>query len=580
MHFIDIYFDFIFLGDTSGFSLMPELFLFLSILFLFCFFIIQSETFKFNYVFTLNIGFKSSIFCIFLLVILFLNLLSVFWPSEEALFEPFSYVFKVEDFAIFLKLLLLLGTFFCLLISIKFSFYEKFVNYEYVILVLLSILGMCLFISNDDLISFYLSLELQSLCLYILASIKKNSNFSVEAGLKYFILGAISSGFLLLGFCFIYGISGLTSFSDLEAFNSYAFDSQLCDFKFGLILSLILISSGLFFKLGLFPFHLWLPDVYEGVSTKVTAFFSIVPKIAIFAVLFKLYFFLFFDFFSYWQVWLVFFAFFSIVIGSIGGLYQLRIKRLMAYSAISHVGFISLSLSIFTFDSLVSFLFYLVAYVILSITFFVAFINLRKITDFSKIKKVTDIRNFFQINPIFSLLFAFTFFSFAGIPPLLGFFSKLLVFFSLVSSSFYLIGLFSVLLSGISSFFYIRIIKNIFLHVENFWIFFIVPVFFESYIFIFFVFFNIFFFLYPEWVLFVITENLKGLFSSIFCLKLQGPLFYTSFDFFSMLTPFELGTFDDPVSEPEVTAQKFRDRMQQWALFGSVADLNRLLSVW
>ena len=390
----------------------------------------------------------------------------------------------------------------CILLSLDYMKKEKFFFYEFFIILKLSILGMCLLVSAFDFISFYLSLELQSLSFYILASFKRNSNFSTEAGLKYFILGSLASCLILFGVSIIYGFTGITCFDDFIVLNNlikdpfyfFIFDKELNGFFIGLLLVFI----GLLFKLGAGPFHFWVPDVYEGVPLIVTTFFAIVPKIVITSFILIFFCSYFYSFEIFWHQWFIFTSIFSFFIGSLGAIYQVKIKRLLAYSAIGHVGFLSLGLSLNTVEGFQGIILYLMIYVSLSVITFSLFLSLRRFNNNLKFKNILDLKNLFKINPLFSFFFCLTFFSIAGIPPLMGFFSKFYIFLASLKEGFFFITLFSLFLSVVSSFYYIRLIKLVFFEKTNSWTFLKPLNKINSFLIVFLSFFNLFFFVYPE----------------------------------------------------------------------------------
>lgn len=440
---------------------------------------------------------KSTLFGIYLTIFFLINFFFILFNSYNT-FDIFSSIFLFEqnNYILILKLILTLSILFCFFMSISYFKNEKIEIYEFSILLLLSFLGIFFLLSSNDLLSFYLSIELQSLSFYILASLKKETSLSTEAGLTYFILGAISSGFLLLGFSFIFGFTGLTNFKDLNTFgvlkeisfyelenfeNVELFSNNSTLIKnnnFLLILGIFFSLIAIFFKLGIFPFHFWIPNVYEGVPSIVTAIFSIMPKLAIFVILIKFYseYFINFliseilikipnDFLSfdiYYLNILLILSIFSIIFGSLGGLFQTKIKRLFAYSAISHVGFLGVAISINTFNGYVAFFFYLIIYLLLNFNFFFIYLNLRNFNNFMKLKKISDLKNLTKFNSILGIFFALNLFSMGGIPPLAGFFSKFLIFSSLLNESFFFVGGFIILLSVLSCFYYLRLIKIIY----------------------------------------------------------------------------------------------------------------------
>ena len=358
------------------------------------------------------------------------------------------------------------------------------------------LLGMMTIISSNSLLTFYLGIELQSLCFYILVAFKPFNNYSTEASLKYFILGAFSSGLLLFGCSLIYGFTGTINFYDLEQlFYLSGIPNSIYS---GTLLGIIFFVIGLLFKLAAAPFHVWAPDVYEGAPTIVTAVFAIVPKISIILLLTRLVSgFLSEDLLNLNQI-IIYSGLLSLVVGTFGALYQVKLKRLLAYSAIGHMGFILLAFADFDVDSLFSILFYLTVYVFLSISLFSILLSIRNVSSGLKIKKINELVLLFKSNSFLAISFSIVLFSIAGIPPLLGFYSKFYVFVSLLKSNLYLIALFSSLVSVIGSLYYIRLIKLMFFKVFDYNIFYFNISKLNAYLLSFTMLLNIYFFLYPS----------------------------------------------------------------------------------
>lgn len=318
---------------------------------------------------------------------------------------------------------------------------------------LFSTCSMLFLISSYDLIAMYLAIELQGLSFYILASSKRNSEFSTEAGLKYFILGAFSSGILLFGCSLIYGFTGLTSFSGLAKFFVGLSLANSNEF----LLGILFLATGFLFKLTAVPFHMWVPDVYEGSPTAVTSYFAIVPKIAVLGIFLKLFLFVFFELFFSWQQILIFCSMASMIVGSIAAVYQKKIKRLLAFSSIGHMGYILIGICCGTLEGIASTLLYTIIYVIMTINIFAVILTLK--SNNFRIKYIEDFAILSKSNPLLALSVALVLFSMAGIPPLAGFCSKFLVFFVALESSLYSLAFVGILTSVISCFYYIRLIK-------------------------------------------------------------------------------------------------------------------------
>jgi NADH-quinone oxidoreductase subunit N len=314
----------------------------------------------------------------------------------------------------------------------------------------------------------YISLELQSLSFYILASLRKNSAISNEAGLKSFVLGAFSSGLLLLGISFIYGAVGTTNFEELGklfiGFDFLSFSKDIFNINNRIIIGIILIFIGILFKLSGAPFHMWVSDVYEGSPFFITVLFSIVPKIVIFGVACRIFYFALYEGFFYWQSLGLFCGILSIVIGTLKALQQKKIKRFLAYSSIGHVGFLLLGFSTGTILGLQSLLFYLIIYtfMMLNIWAIAIVLEIKKSNKYVQIKYINDLQGLAKPNVLLAYSLGINMFSMAGVPPLAGFFSKFYVLFSAFESSFNILVILAILLSIVSAFYYMRFIKIIF----------------------------------------------------------------------------------------------------------------------
>lgn len=357
----------------------------------------------------------------------------------------------VDTFSIYIKFIVLFSTLLIFLISINLYPQYKISDYEFSLLLLLSLLGIFLIISARDLIVMYLAIETLSLSLYVLAAVVRSSTYSSEAGLKYFVLGALSSGILLFGCALIYFSTGLTNFDGLAHLIFLGhYDNAL------LIGSIFLIIS-LLFKLAAAPFHMWAPDVYEGSPTVVTIFFAVVPKIAILYLLYKILYGPFVAiFFPHIQFLLIISGVLSIFIGTFAAIYQNRIVRLMAFSAIAHIGFILLGFSTGSFTSFYSSFIYIIIYIFMTINSFTFILS---VYPANQHKYFADLLAFAKYQPILAITFTFTLLSIAGIPPLAGFFSKFYILLSLIDHHFFIIAIIIVLLSVISAYYYIRIIQ-------------------------------------------------------------------------------------------------------------------------
>ena len=393
----------------------------------------------------------------------------------------FNNTYTHSDFYGYIKISVVLATIALLFLLLGYIKTNKFYFYEYVILILLALLGIIGIISANDLITMYLAIEMQSLALYVLAASKKNSEYSSEAGLKYFILGAISSGFLLFGSSLIYGFTGTTNFEVLTKlfcgfpvnFAEIISPSILLVNK-GIIFGIIFIISGLLFKLAAAPFHMWSPDVYEGSPTIVTTFFVITPKIAIFTLLIKLLIIVFYDFIEIWQQIIVFSAICSLLIGAFTALPQKRLKRLLAYSSITHVGFMLIGLSTGTIEGIQALLIYVIGYMVMGVNIWSILLCFEINKSYesqnqsinsssnNRLNYLTDLSMLHVSNPLLAFTFTIALFSLAGVPPLFGFFSKLFVLSAAVEVNMYSLALIGLLTSVLATFYYIKLIKIIY----------------------------------------------------------------------------------------------------------------------
>lgn len=344
-------------------------------------------------------------------------------------------------------------TIICSLIILALSL-EKESKLEVPLLILLSTLGLLLIVNSRDLIVFYLAFEMIGLSSYILATIKRTGELSTEAGIKYFLLGAVNSGLLLLGSSIIYATTGTLEFTKI------AYDIWYTTNTIGVSIGGVLIIITLLFKLAAAPFHMWAPDVYEGSPTIVTAFFATVPKIGLFAILFKLYLTGFIGIASDIQTCLLVSGILSIIIGSIGGINQSKIKRLLAYSAIGHTGYIILGLMTGGLDSIHASMIYIIIYLFMSINIFT--IALQIISGIGESNFISELTGLSRSNPILAWTLGLTLFSMAGIPPLAGFFSKYFLLMSLVKNQFIMISIIAVVCSVIGAFYYLRVIKTVY----------------------------------------------------------------------------------------------------------------------
>ena len=361
----------------------------------------------------------------------------------------FNNSFALDQFSSFMKILILVSSFFVLIMSKKYIQDINNNKFEYPVIMLIAILGMFFMVSSNDLILFYLGLELQSLSLYILASIDRDNLRSSEAGIKYFVLSALSSGLLLYGCSLLYGFTGSTNFQVIS--------NNVGDINIGTIFAMIFILVGLAFKVSAVPFHMWTPDVYEGSPTSVTSFFAIVPKIAGIAVFIRFMYSPFQNILDQWQYILVFISIASMILGAVAAINQKNIKRLIAYSSISHMGYAIAGISTGTESGFKSTMIYILIYSAMNIGFF-AFVFLMKRSG-KYVEDINELSGFSKNHPLAALSLLIVLFSLAGIPPLAGFFAKFYIFMSVIESGMYTLAIIGLITTVVSAFYYIRIVK-------------------------------------------------------------------------------------------------------------------------
>ena len=445
-------------------SFLPEFFLSACILTQLLFNIKVINNTKYNFPIVDREVFYQTMFILFGLFLLYFNL------KIEGFFSNFLFV--NDESTRVIKILILLVCLFTLNIVIQAFSLQALNFFEFFVIFLLSLLSLLLMVSSSDLISFYLIIEMQALCFYILASFKRKSSFSTEAGLKYFLSGAFISGFFLFGCTLVYGCLGTLNFNSLTLLLSFPFDSFNEEFKYVLLTGVLFITSTLLFKIACAPFHFWAPDVYEGSALSSTVIFSIIPKISLVFFFIKWLCCLDLLYLDIKNV-LIFCGILSAFLGTFYGLSQKRMKRLIIYSSIAQVGFIVAGLSVNSLDGFTFVLFFLVVYMITSILIWAHFVLLYSFQNmintfykrFSSPLYISSLSNFFNRNKLWALSFVIIFFSIGGIPPLVGFISKIFILFSNINSNNPLNILAAVLLiiiSSISVFYYIRIIKIMF----------------------------------------------------------------------------------------------------------------------
>jgi NADH-quinone oxidoreductase subunit N len=355
------------------------------------------------------------------------------------------------------KLFVLGATILCLLISLPYIRNYKVNSFEYFLLILLAVFGLMLLCSSFDLISVYLAIELQSLCLYVLAAFNRESAYSTEAGLKYFILGAFASGLLLFGISIIYGFTGTTNFEDLHILFSLESENQQA-----IQTGIIFISCAFLFKIAASPFHVWSPDVYDGAPLNSTIFFAVVPKIALIVIFLRLFVFCFGSQPSYWQYLMAFCAVSSVITGSFLALKQRKLKRLLAYSSIGHVGYILIAMSSGSIEGFHASTIYIVTYVLMSVGIWAVVSSLETPQSLKRTRTLTDLAMISKSNPVLSFIAAILLFSMAGVPPLVGFYAKFCVFVASINASMYIYSILIILVSVVSTYYYIRLIKTVY----------------------------------------------------------------------------------------------------------------------
>ena len=357
----------------------------------------------------------------------------------------------------------LLALFYLLMIQ-PYLISQKFNHFEYLLLILFSSLGLFLLCSSNDLLTAYLAIELQSLAFYVLAAFQKKSTFSVDAGIKYFILGALSSSLFLFGASFLYGYTGTFNFDEFNKIFSILTPGDVINLHGPINLGLSLIFISLFFKLAIAPFHTWAADVYENSPTISTFFFSVAPKIAIFVLLFRIFYYSFFNFYSSWNSIVAMLVVASIVVGSFGGLEQRKLKSLLVYSSISHMGYSLLAFNSGNFESIQMLFGYLIIYSFSGLCIWSIFLLTRlKNNHLQKQNKdLTDIVLLSKSNYILAIFFITVLFSVAGFPPMIGFLVKISVFFTAIKSSMFFVALISILCSVVGTFYYLRLIKIVY----------------------------------------------------------------------------------------------------------------------
>lgn len=378
-------------------------------------------------------------------------LLSVNWGYQTVL----NGLFIMDEFAGFLKLIILIGLIASLSLSVRYIQQEGMERFEYPVLVMLAGIGMMLMVSANNFLSLYMALELQSLALYVLAAFQRNAVKSSEAGIKYFILGALSSGMLLFGISLIYGFTGSIDFEIIGMTLNGAETASI-----GVIFGLVFILAGLAFKISAVPFHMWTPDVYQGAPSSVTALFAIVPKIAAMGLLMRLLFEPFEALSDQWMQIIYFLALMSMLVGAFAAIAQDNMKRLLAYSSIGNIGYALIGIVAGTADGAGAVVLYLMIYMIMTAGVFAVVLCMRR--QGLAVKKISDLSGLSQHSPGLAYSMAILMFSLSGIPPAAGFFGKLMVFNAAVAEGYYILAVVGIISSVVAAYYYLRIVKIMF----------------------------------------------------------------------------------------------------------------------
>ena len=363
----------------------------------------------------------------------------------------------IDYLSSFMKIVTLLAAFLVLIISSSYLKSLKIFKIEYSILILSSVLGMMIMISSNDLIVFYMGLELQSLALYVLATFNRDEIKSSEAGLKYFVLSALSSGLLLYGCSLIYGFTGSTNFNIIA--------SQLNSNEYALTFGIVFILVGLAFKISAVPFHMWAPDVYEGSPTSVTLFFTMVPKIAALTVFIRFLYVPFLNLIDQWQMILIFLSIASMVFGAVAAIGQTNLKRLVAYSSISHVGYALAGLATGSNEGIQSSVIYITIYILMNLGLFSCLLMMKRNNVYYE--QIDDLSGLSKNHPLLALSLLIILFSLAGIPPLAGFFAKFYIFKSVLEQSMFFLAIVGLLSTVVAAFYYLRLIKIMYFDKEK-----------------------------------------------------------------------------------------------------------------
>ena len=386
-----------------------------------------------------------------------LLLVTAYYSLDNETFPKYT-SYTLDEFTSIIKFILLVGSLIIFHYSYKHLKFLQILKIEYFTISLLGLIGAMIMISANSLLILYLGIELLSLSLYALIGFNKKSSLSSEAAIKYYVLGAMSSGILLFGISLIYGFTGSIVYDDIAA-QMINVDLNSVEY-IAIIFGIIFITASLCFKFGAAPFHMWVPDIYQGSLISTTVLLSTLPKIAVFIVFLKLYFIPFILLKHVWSDILIFVGMLSIILGSIFALTQENIKRLLAYSAISNIGFIILSLGLISIDGIHASLYYTIVY---SLTALASFGIITHITSNSNdVESIKDLAGLSKTHPYFAFLILITMLSSAGIPPLIGFHAKLMVIKALITSSYIILSVIVVIMTVVSAYYYLRVIKTIY----------------------------------------------------------------------------------------------------------------------
>nr|WP_250806973.1 NADH-quinone oxidoreductase subunit NuoN [Neorhizobium tomejilense] len=373
----------------------------------------------------------------------------IFMPGEGV---AYGGAFKLDAFGRFMKVLALIGSITAMVMSVGHAKSDQLNRFEFPVLLVLSTLGMLLLISANDLIAFYLALELMSLALYVIAAFNRDSLRSTEAGLKYFVLGALSSGMMLYGMSLVYGFTGNTGFEGIAKVLTAETRGL------GLIFGMVFVLAGACFKISAVPFHMWTPDVYEGAPTPVTAFFAAGPKVAAMAILVRIVSDAFLPLVADWRQIIVFVSIASMLLGSFAAIGQRNIKRLMAYSSIGHMGYALVGLAAGSETGVSGVVLYMTIYMVMTLGTFACIMAMRR-KDGENVENVDDLAGLSSTKPFMAIVLTALMFSMAGIPPLAGFFAKYFVFVAAIEAKLYALAVIGVLSSVVGAYYYLRIVK-------------------------------------------------------------------------------------------------------------------------